>query len=248
MKKVILLPKEIGLRHPRWFYAALEAIHTQKEVILNGYSESERITPAGQALIELLLWEARAKRVAVKGLGTQNLKVPLHQSGFSIDWFERSLKPLFFDRFIELSGGAMSEDRRYELSLLFNELTQNALDHSGSEKFLVVLETDAVGVFDLGVGIPAKLEQSYPAVEDVLAIERALEKGVTTRRERSGGFGLYFTLEQLKENGGYLFVASRNGQIRRYLKNKKVDRKVLPEPMTGTLIYCSLPPEKARNA
>jgi hypothetical protein len=235
----VKLPKVLGIQHPRWFFKALAWVHRERSVVFSGYTKETEITPAGYALLELLFYEARVKRVSVEGIHFKPMTGAIHAKNYSLDWFDRSLKPLFFERFVELRSNTLTDDRQFELALLFNELTQNALDHAGSERFIVLLEDDGVGVFDLGVSIPAKMEQSHPSKPDVNAIEFALEKGVTTRRERSGGFGLYYTLDQLRDWGGYLFVASRKGQLRRYLKSKKIDRKQLPEPMTGTLIYCS---------
>jgi hypothetical protein len=147
---------------------------------------------------------------------------------------------LFFENFLARQGKVISEDRAFDLKLLFSELTQNAKDHSGSERYIVFLSVDEIGVFDLGVSVPAKLEQKYSFVNDAEAIEFSLKEGVTTRRLRTGGFGLFYTLDLLKRNNGMLYIASRNGQIRRYLKSKKIERKFLDPRMPGTLVYCRL--------
>lgn len=237
MKKVVL-PNKIGIQHPKWFFKALGYIHQGQGVHFQKKQYKVEITPAGHALLALLSWEAEVKRVTVKGLPAV-LPVGDYKD-FSYLWFERALQPIFFQGFKELHQHQLDEDLLYDLEMLFNELTQNALDHAGSERFLVLLEKNAIGVFDLGVSVPAKLQQSYTFGTDVEAIELSLKKGVTTRRLRSGGMGLYYALDQLKARRGFLYVASREGQIRRYLKHKKIERKKLSPAMSGTLIYCWL--------
>ena len=238
MEKV-KLPNEISLKYPKWFFKALHYLHHGEDLTLENHSKSTEVNSTGRVLFELIRWEADALQRKVKGL-PDFLKFPYHGKDFSLDWFEKSLKPLFLESFFAKQGGVLTDDEQFNLQLLFNELTQNALDHSGSEKFLVLIEPFGIGVFDLGVSIPSKLEQIYQFKNDQEAVEAALKEGITTRRLRPGGFGLYYTLDQVKQSEGYLYIASRSAQIRRYLKSKKIERKILNPPMRGTLIYCGI--------
>lgn len=228
---------EMSIHRIQWFLKAVDALSTGKNF---EFSPASKITPSGVALIELLREEARVRNIALSIKKNPAPEFPVHDKSYSLDWFEGGLKPLFLERFLEIHAKTISEDRAFELRLLFNELTQNALDHSGSEKFLVLLEPHAIGVFDLGVSIPAKLEQKYIFQSDTEAIEMAMKEGVTTRRLRSGGLGLHYTLDLLKKEKGTLLIASRRGQLRRYIKSKKITRLELDPKMPGTLVYCDL--------
>ncbi|MBS1959534.1 MAG: hypothetical protein JST80_08700 [Bdellovibrionales bacterium] len=236
--KTVKIPRLVSLKYPKWFFKALDSLQDGHSIQLEFASKKPVIDPSGVALLELLKWNASVRKAEIRGWPKLEITFPSHQKYFSIDWFTRSLKPPFFERFKELRPEL--GERLYDLELLFNELTQNALDHSGSDRFLVLLEPNAIGVFDPGVGVRAKLAQAYSFENDLAALESALKIGVTTRTERPGGFGLYYTLDQLKKNGGYLYFASGRAQLRRYLKSKKIERKKLDPPLRGTIVYCCL--------
>jgi hypothetical protein len=239
MLKKVDLPSKIGINHPKWFFKSLD--YLDKGFDLAFMSDQKiNVTPSGRALFELLRMEAQVLNRKITGkMIPKPISFPFYSDAFCLDWFESSLKPNFLERFLLLHQKTLSEEEAFDFSLLYNELTQNARDHAGSERFIVLLSPSEIGVFDLGVSIPAKLEQKYQFSSDIESIEKALIKGTTTRRLRPGGLGLYYTLNQLREREGYFFIASRRGQLRRYLKNKKVDRKELNPRMRGTLIYCS---------
>lgn len=242
-KKLRIASKLVSIQHPRWFFEALQMAQSAPHSFELLVDKPVQFLPSGLALLELFkkeLQNLNIEFICKEPLVTQKKTFPIHEPNFSIDWFEQALKPIFFENFLAKQGKKISEDRAFDLQLLFSELTQNAKDHSGAEQFLVLLTPNEIGVFDLGVSIPAKLEQKYTFENDTQAIEYALKKGVTTRRLRSGGFGLYYTLDLLKKTNGELLIASRRGQVRRYLKNKKIDRKTLDPKMPGTLIYCRL--------
>ncbi len=243
MKKTIkFASKTLSIQYPKWFFETLSVAHTQPTSIALIFPRDIKSEPSGIALLALLENELRVLGIQYSIYPHLNSikALPVHQSDFSLEWFEGSLKPMFFENFLAKQGNKISEDRAFDLQLLFSELTQNAKDHSGSERYIVLLSPNEIGVFDLGVSIPAKLEQKYLFLNDIEAIEHSLKEGITTRRLRTGGFGLFYTMDLLKKNDGILFIASRYGQIRRYLKNKKIDRKSLPVKMPGTLIYCRL--------
>lgn len=245
MKKILQsATKSLSIQYPKWFFEALHLAQTQPHSIELRFSKNIATHPTGIALLTLLEQELKTLGIKLLCSPSKLLKtlhpLPRHEVDFSLDWFEPALKPMFFENFLTKQGSKISDDRAFDLKLLFSELTQNAKDHSGSERYLVYLSPDSVGVFDLGVSIPAKLAQKYPFTDDVEAIEFSLKEGITTRRLRTGGFGLNVTLDVLKRSEGELYIASRAGQIRRYLKSKRIDRKTLSPKMPGTLIHCSL--------
>ena len=247
IKRLKIASKTLSIQYPRWFFEALHLAQSKPSSLELVMGKNTKITPSGIALLTLLEQELKT----LGGMLQYNhpsrsnpITLPYHDSLFSIEWFEQALKPLFFENFLAKHGNKISEDRAFDLQLLFSELTQNAKDHSGSERYLVYLSPNEIGVFDLGVSIPAKLEQKYSFENDIEAIEFSLKEGTSTRRLRTGGFGLFYTLDLIKKNDGELFMASRHGQIRRYFKNKKIDRKHLDPKMPGTLIYCRLGQKK----
>ena len=248
MKKVRILAKDISIRHPKWFFRCLSLLDLPIKKLILTFPKECRVSPSGQALLELLKSEAQTRGIQLIAPAFSPLSFPHHDHNFSMDWFEAALKPGFLERFLELNAKKISEDLSYDFQLLFSELTQNAKDHAGSERYLVWLTPEEIGVFDLGVTIPAKLEQKYNFSNDLESIEAALKRGTTTRRLRPGGLGLYYTLDLIKRQEGYLYIASRHGQIRRYHANKKIDRKTLTPRMLGTLIYCKLTHEKEKKS
>ncbi|MBN1115546.1 MAG: hypothetical protein JXA66_09425 [Oligoflexia bacterium] len=87
------------------------------------------------------------------------------------------------------------------------------------------------------VSVPAKLEQKYLKSSDSGYIELALEEGITTRRNRTGGFGLYYTFDLLKRNSGTMVIASRRSAMRGYFKSRKFKFHILKEPLFGTWCF-----------
>ena len=246
MIKKVVLPAKVGIQHPKWFYKSMEHLHQGNDLHFQKSGEA-KFTPAGEGLFELLRSEAKVLQRTLSGDIPTSRVLPFYSKTFCMDWFEGSLKPLFLEHFLSLNEKILTEDEGFDLRLLYSEITQNARDHSGSERFLVILGPGEIGVYDLGVSIPAKLEQKYDFKDDLDSIEGALKKGITTRRTRPGGLGLYYTLSQIRERSGTLFIASRYGQVRRYLRDKKVFRKKIQPPMRGTLIHCSFENEKKKK-
>src|SRR5262249_44289587 len=125
---------------------------------------------------------------------------------------EGSLNLTFVQTFEEKFGAILSEDLAFSCRLILNELMQNSIDHSGSDRYYLYAglwkksgKTEMhLGVLDMGVTIPAKLKQKYEAENDSAFLELALQEGVTTRRIRPGGLGLFYTFEHLKNHEGTL--------------------------------------------
>lgn len=246
MIKIVTLPASIGIQYPKWFYTSLAYLHQGHDLEFKR-SKTSRFSPSGAALIEVIFAEAKALNRKVKGSVPKPLTFPHYSKTYCLDWFTTSLKPLFLERFLALHANTLTEDDAFDFQLLYTELTQNARDHAGAEQFLVLLSPNEIGVFDLGVSIPAKLEQKYNFSSDLDSIEQATKRGITTRRLRPGGFGLYYTLAQLREREGTFFIASRQGQVRSYLRNRTVTRKKIDPPMRGTLIHCTLEAKRKRK-
>ena len=241
---------EISIHNARWFYECMAKISEQATHLTLEFPKKTKVMPSGHALLELLSDECRTRQVTLQLEGVRYIpfkKFPVHEHGFSMDWFQEVLKPGLIDNFLERNSNDFTEDEAFDLRLLFSELTQNAKDHSGSEKFLVLLEKSGIGVFDLGVGVPAKLSQKYTFANDMEALMLSMKEGITTRRLRKGGLGLYYTLDLIKKNAGTLTFISGRAQLKRFIKSKKVDRKTLKTHFPGTLIYCELKTKKRKK-
>ena len=128
----------------------------------------------------------------------------------------------------------------FSIQLVFNELIQNAVDHSTSERYYVYfgIVDDEVhfGILDMGVTLPAKMEQKYDAKDDIEFLELSLKEGVTTRRLRTGGLGLFHTFEMIKNLEGKFVFISREGQIRRYFSQRKIRHLKLKHVLHGTWV------------
>ena len=59
----------------------------------------------------------------------------------------------------------LDEDLLFSIQLVFNELIQNAVDHSTSERYYlyfgVVKDEVHFGVLDMGITLPSKMEQKF---------------------------------------------------------------------------------------
>ncbi len=162
-----------------------------------------------------------------------------------------SIDPFFPDRVDERFGHLMDEALQFSVRLILNELMQNAVDHANAERYYVyagVWPTSGrgneihVGVLDMGVTIPAKLETKYARPNsDRSYLELAQKKGVTTRRQRPGGFGLFYALEELRDTGGQLTLVSRNAQLTHYLRHRTIQHRELTRRLRGTWCMARFP-------
>jgi len=156
-----------------------------------------------------------------------------------------SLDPSFPDRIDNKFQNILSEDQLWYVRLIMNELMQNSLDHSTAERYFFyagVKESDFIfGVCDMGVSIPAKLEQKYICGDDKAYLLKSLELGVGTRRIRYGGLGLNHMFEILKQQKGRLVIVSRYAQIRKYFARRKTEASFLKNPLRGTWCMARIP-------
>lgn len=156
-----------------------------------------------------------------------------------------AIDPLFVERVREKFCRILSDDLLYACALILNELMQNSVDHSSAERCYLYAglwgREFHVGVLDMGVSIPAKMEQKYRCSSDLEYLELALKKGTGTRRIRAGGFGLYYFFEFLKECRGKLTLVSRGAQIRRYFRTRRSQKNMLKYTLNGTWCFARMP-------
>jgi anti-sigma regulatory factor (Ser/Thr protein kinase) len=265
------LPSEIGDRRVDTLMRALSLFEDPvvKEVHLN-WQRVTMITPAGFAILACLFdcaveQKKILKNTFVKKKLQQNPVVQnlLRQADFSIlpqpkihafasavvvlDGGESAINITFVENMLSFFASQLSEDLQFSCQLAVNELMQNCVAHSSSERYYLYAgpwgNEFHVGVLDMGCTIPAKLQQKYTQDSDLDYLALSLKEGVTTRRQRQGGLGLSHIFDILKNCGGKLTLISRNAQIRRYFGNRVVQRMELKNTLHGTWCFARFPLE-----
>lgn len=139
----------------------------------------------------------------------------------------------------------LTDDQLFDCRLVMNELMQNALTHSGAERYFAYAglweEEIHMGVLDMGVSIPGKLRQKYDQPSDENYISLAMEEGITTRRQRAGGLGLAHFRDVLKRNKGRLTIVSGSGQVRFYFALRQSIKNQLKRRLPGTWCFARFP-------
>jgi len=74
-----------------------------------------------------------------------------------------------------------------------------------------------LAVADCGIGIRAAMSQRYGEVRSPdsagPALEKAIQRGTTSRPEHNSGGGLFFTTEVIRNNGGRAFIQSERAML-----------------------------------
>lgn len=229
------------------------------------FSEKTRVSPAGQAILCSLLDRAfesgsvpllevrgrkrdpfldHLKNVASKNRNLPNPSVYSFESDTTCLTGNKNNLNLSFMEKIEFKFG-MNDDMLFDCRLILQELMQNSIDHSGAERYFMYAGLSEgeihLGVLDMGVGIPAKLRQKYSAESDSDILLSSLEEGVTTRRERMGGYGLSHFRSFLQRNKGKLTIASGRAQIRFYFHTRNKQLSPLKRFLPGTWCFARIP-------
>ena len=163
---------------------------------------------------------------------------PLDSLASDIDW------QCFLTRF-DRSAREVGFSARESAKLLsaLAEMSENALLHSESPVTpLVGYMADAgsaqFSVVDVGIGVRTSLNRNpiYQDLEDdVVAIQRSLRPGVTSRTDGRGGFGFQSVFKALAEQWGELRFRSGNGCIAMSGREADADHCVrsYPPPLPG---------------
>ncbi|MBI2083172.1 MAG: hypothetical protein HYT76_06345 [Deltaproteobacteria bacterium] len=265
----ILLPSAIGDGRLDTLLRVFSEIRvsTTKRIDLD-WTRVTEILPAGYAILACLFDAAveHSCRLENVFLKKRFHKIPLIQNLMNISQFkslprpgihdsrvddfilsggETSLNMNFMDQVEAKFGNLLSEDLAFSCRLIFNELMQNSVDHSTAERYYAYAgswKTEFhIGVLDMGITIPAKLEQKYSCANDVEYLMLCPEVGISTRRQRLGGLGLSHTLDLLKGHQGRLIMVSRDAQMRRYFKRRHIVRGRLKHRLNGTWCFTRFP-------
>lgn len=268
----IFLPPTISDSYPESLIVLINKIEN-KGIILD-WSKVQNLTPSGICMLNCLCDSAGERGVKIKSEYVpkkfKNIPVvkillkdfskslrPIHllnydARGVMIRGHENTIPMGFMEEFkIKNSSIQLNEDLEYDCNLILTELMQNSKDHSGAERYFVFLEVKEkevnIGVLDMGVTIPAKLETKYNYKDDIEALKNAMKDGITTRRSRKGGKGLYYTFKQLEEKKGKLTILSRESQIKRYFQHRTVREKKLKGKLKGTWCFCTIQRDQYEN-
>lgn len=271
IKSKFLMPKSISDGRVDNFLEIIRSISAGENVELS-FEKTKEITPAGHALLFILIDVASEHKVALKitnvskSLELHDLIIKIGESGEALKGFfeitklnlqrssllvygkSSSIAPEFIEMLSNKFQNKLGEDRLWEITLTFNELMQNAVDHSTSERYFLYAGTSnshfEFGILDMGVSIPAKLEVKYQCKDDCEYLKKVFEKGVGTRRDRPGGLGLYYLHENIKNLKGRLVIISREAQVRYNFGSRNYRASKLKEKLFGTWCMANIPLEQ----
>ncbi len=256
----LTLPQTLGSERLDTVIESLAVMREKPELTFD-WSKIKVVEPAGRAIISILIDQAIEKdcllihtnldstlkkhHPLLKNLFKKN-SLPKPQHHFYKDKYsfhlccQGGIDLQYKEILLNEYSNILDEDLLFSIQLVFNELIQNAVDHSTSERYYLYfgLVKDEVhfGVLDMGVTLPSKMEQKYNAENDIEFLELSLKEGISTRRLRTGGLGLFHTLEMIKGMGGKFVFISRDGSIRRYFSQRKVNRLKLKSRLHGTWV------------
>lgn len=144
----------------------------------------------------------------------------------------------------------LNDDLLFDCKLILQELMQNAITHSGAERYFIYggIWNNEIhcGLLDMGVSIPAKLRQAFEEENDIDYLLLAMNEGTSTRRSKTGGLGLYHFRSFLKKNKGKLTIVSGNAQVRHYFYTRNKQRSKLKHYLPGTWCFARMPYRKRR--
>lgn len=140
-----------------------------------------------------------------------------------------------------------SRDQLAALEWAVNEITDNVLNHASSAQGgIVQLTTKSRSnivefvVCDTGVGIPKTLRDAHAHLtSDVIALQQAIQEGVTRNRTTNMGNGLFGSFQLAKLSEGYFSIYSRYAFLS-YTERHGLHVKQLSIPYAGTAIVCGI--------
>lgn len=268
MRKRYTLPAIIGDSRLDTMLAVFSSIKDESDVEVS-FSRFNEILPAGHAILACLVDTCCEKNcyIAVRDLDSafrreipvlkllssiseQGSLLPptsflVDQPNYSLRCFTGLPTSQWVLNYFERCAIKIEDDLQYFALLIMNELCQNAVDHSGAERYFAYIGIHRgelhFGVLDMGVSIPSKMRQKYIINDDLTAILYSLDKGIGTRRLRPGGLGLHYFFSIVQGNNGRLAIYSKNGFVRRYFKHKTIHKGKLKHELIGTWCFGRLP-------
>lgn len=262
---IVYMPKNIDDGRLDGILEIISLIKEGNDVELS-FEKTQEITAAGHAILFIILDVACEQKIKLKftnlkaELQIHNKLVEASQLNQPLLGFYRiedlnirslnllvygksaSIAPEFVQMIDRTFKGILNEDRLWDVALIFNVLMQNTAE----PYFLyggVTRKNFEFGILDMGVSIPAKLETKYLCSNDEEYLEKAFHQGVGTRRNRSGGMGLYYLFENVKDAKGRLVVLSRNAQLRKNFGTRNYLSSPLKKKLIGAWCMANIPLE-----
>jgi len=164
------------------------------------------------------------------------------------------LDPIYIDDLVQLIDFNMNLSRgvRDSIRLSVQELLTNAFDHSRSPigcfvcaQFTPKRQLIRLSVTDFGIGIFRALTtvKAYSNVKNShAAITLALEEGVSSRRGKTAGYGLWHIRRFARVNKGTMTVISGDGKVNFY--HKSIEPRPMPSEFKGTAIELKINADK----
>jgi hypothetical protein len=142
----------------------------------------------------------------------------------SHQWLRQNLVPWLAGRL------ATREGTLYRFQVCVSEIFNNIQDHTDLDigsifaQHFPNMNRVNIAVADFGRGIPESVRQVCPGLTDVQAIEKAVQRGFTTKGVPTNrGEGLDFLLETVvKSNGGSVTIFSLGGAVKFYRSGTEV--------------------------
>lgn len=132
----------------------------------------------------------------------------------------------------------IDEDLFYDTMLILNELMQNSIDHSSSERYYYYIGKAGnelhFGLLDNGISIPGRLQNDYDADKDIDFLLMSLKPDIGTRTIRRGGLVLDILKNVVKNNKGRIVLLSRRAQYRKYFSTRRSQKNTVNDPIKGT--------------
>lgn len=269
-KILIEIPKTLSDERLDLILLKLNEINlSDKAKVIFSLKKNKQITCAGFAIL-LIMLDAISEKKFKAELQCVDLNNPLHlkfenlvaetEKGFipmsKVQYLTKetiiigkvsSIAPEFIQMLESKFLNVLGEENLWSIKLVANELMQNTVDHSTSERYFIyaglIGDDFGIGVLDRGVSIPSKLEGKYVKNVDEDYLNISLEIKIGTRRNRDGGMGLYYLFENIKNEGGKLVLISRNGQIRRHFSSRNSIKTKTKVPLRGTWCMARIPLE-----
>jgi hypothetical protein len=261
------MPKDISAKRPESLIEFLSII--DMEIILD-WRDVEKLDAAGICILCCLYdsWAEKNMKIVSVNIKQELVEIPVVKAfseisgkrmslikpdvfnyqteNLKIIGVENSITMFFIESFLTKNKILQERDElMFTCNLLISELMQNSLDHSSSERYYVYIELNKqyvnLGVLDLGVTLPAKLNQKYVFDNNIAAIKLAFKEGITTRRQRAGGKGLFYLYEEIKESKGNLTFISADAQIKAFFASRTIQARKIKKYLRGTWIFAVLP-------
>lgn len=148
----------------------------------------------------------------------------------AVDTIEQKIRPLLFQQL------EYTLEETYRFITAFAELCQNIFYHSiqqGNHYGYIAVQAERTDLkfiaMDLGPGIPTTLRTKYTFGDDVEAVCKSCEAGITSRNR--GGLGLFQTAQIVYQARGCMQIIS--GQARVLFSCKEPQAIPPPDPFTS---------------